>query len=931
MGEIYAAKTNHITNPVGFLLDAPVFSWKVKNCVGRKQKQARIIISRDDQFADICFDTKNAALDSLGTRIACVLQPRTRYFWKVIVTTDAGEEITSEPQYFETGKMDEPWRGKWITCENDQDRHPIFSKTIQPEKPVKSARLYIAGLGLYEASFLRTNGEKLEKIGDEFLTPYCNDYDQWIQYQTYDITSQIHEGGKLSVLLGNGWYKGRFGLSDPKQGTCYGDAWKLIAEIHITYEDEETEVIGTDESWLVNWSNIWFSNIYDGEKQDDTLPVLPSKPALLAEAPKGKLTERLSLSVKAQKEMKPVSLIHTTTGETVLDMGQEITGIFRMRVHEPAGTTITLQTGEVLQDGCFYNENLRTARSEYVYVSDGVEKVIMPHFTFYGYRYVRVEGVSKLDCKDFTAIVLYSDYEPVGHVETGHELVNQLISNVTWGMRGNFLDVPTDCPQRDERMGWTGDAQVFSPTASYLADTYAFYRKYLFDMYQEQLRHDGMVPETIPTFGPTKTSSAWGDAACILPWNVYLFSGDQTILENQLDSMKAWVDFIRRVDGDHHGWRQVFHYGDWLALDRAGAAANNVYGATDEGYIADIYYAASAEIVAKAAKVLGREETQRQYQEIADRQWRMIKEDYFTATGRTSVKTQTGLLLALKYHLSNDEELTRRTLKKLLRENRYKLNTGFVGTPLLCNILSEHGMTDLAYTLLLNEDYPGWLHEVKLGATTVWERWNSLDENGRVSSTGMNSLNHYAYGAVLEWIFRHAAGIDLKEDSPGARVVRIQPVLHHRLGHVKAAYDSASGLYQCACEMKEGNRLEIHISVPFGGAAEIRLPFAPESIYQASDNPLFENVRDGICVVKAGEYEISYEATVPLRKQYTVDSTVEELLSNPETRAFLGGMMEVDIIPDTAYELTLRETAKIYAGEMDEQQAQMLNLALSQF
>ena len=480
-------------------------------------------------------------------------------------------------------------------------------------------------------------------------------------------------------------------------------------------------------------------------------------------------------------------------------------------------------------------------------------------------------------------------------------------------------------------MGWTGDTQVFSATASYLADTYAFYRKYLYDMYQEQLLADGMVPEIVPTFGPTKCSCAWGDAACIIPWNVYLFSGDKTILENQIESMKAWVDYIRRIDGDHHGWRQVFHYGDWLALDRTGAAANSVYGATDEAYIADIYYAASAQIVAKAAEVLGLEETRQEYQKIADRQWQVVKEEYFTATGRCAVKTQTGLILALKYHLSENEELTKQMLQKLLRDNKNKLNTGFVGTPLLCNVLTDHGMTDAAYRLLLNEEYPGWLHEVKLGATTVWERWNSLDESGHVSSTGMNSLNHYSYGAILEWIFRHAAGIDVMEQSPGGKVMRISPKVNSELKYVKAVYDSATGCYQCGWEILEGNKITITVTVPFGGKAEVVLPYAPECIYEDIENPLFEAVENGICHVKAGEYEVVYEASEPLKKRYSIDSTMEELLNHPDIRAFLSQMVEVDMIPDIAYGLSLRDVAKTFAGEIKPDEAQMLDKALAKF
>ena len=931
MGKIYAAKTNHITNPIGFNMDTIAFSWKVKGCRGQNQKHARIVISKNKTFTDICYDTGETELDSLSTRVEFEIQPYTRYYWKVIVATDVEEVIESDVQFFETAKMDEPWTGRWITCDSSQERHPIFSKRIEPKKKVKRARLYICGLGLYEAYFLGESKENPEKIGDEYLTPYCNNYDRWIQYQTYDITKQAEQGGVLSVLLGNGWYKGRFGFNDPEREAYYGDEWKLIAEIHIEYKDGTKDVISSDETWSVTRSNLWFSNIYDGERRDDTLPPVEESPARIAKVPKGRLMERLSLPVKVQEEMKPAELIHTPAGEDVFDLGQEIAGIFRLRVHEPAGTTIRIQTGEVLQDGCFYNENLRTALSEYIYVSDGTEKVITPHFTYYGYRYVKVTGIRDLSCEDFTALVLYSDYESIGAIETGNDLVNKLISNIEWGMKGNFLDVPTDCPQRDERMGWTGDAQVFSATASYLADTYAFYRKYLYDMYQEQLLADGMVPEIVPTFGPTKCSCAWGDAACIIPWNVYLFSGDKTILESQIESMKAWVDYIRRIDGDHHGWRQIFHYGDWLALDRTGAAANSVYGATDEAYIADIYYAASAQTVAKAADVLGLEETRQEYQEIADRQWRAVKEEYFTSTGRCAVKTQTGLILALKYHLSENEELTKQMMKKLLRDNKNKLNTGFVGTPLLCNVLTDHGMTDAAYRLLLNEEYPGWLYEVKLGATTVWERWNSLDENGHVSSTGMNSLNHYSYGAVLEWIFRHAAGIDVTEQSPGGRVMRISPKVNRGLGYVKAVYDSACGCYQCGWEISGDNKITVTVTVPFGGRAEVVLPLAPESVYEDKENPLFEDVENGICRVKAGEYEVTYEASQPLKRKYSIDSTMEELLNHPDIRAFLSQMMEVDMIPDIAYGLSLRDVAKTFAGEIKPEEAQMLDIALANF
>lgn len=931
MSKIYAAKANHVTNPMGFYMDSITFSWKVKSSKGKEQRTARILISEDKSFNKICFDTDESQLDNLGTKIQFDMKARTRYFWKVILLTDENEKIESDIQYFETGKMKEAWYGKWITCNDNQGRHPLFMKKIHLKDKVNKARLYICGLGLYEAYFKGEKSQKSEKIGEEYLTPYCNNYDQWIQYQTFDVTDQLVESGVLSVLLGNGWYKGRFGFSDPTKKSIYGEDWKLIIELHIDYCDGSHEIIASDEKWLVTKSNIFFSNIYDGEKRDDTLIEESATPAVLAKAPRGKLMERLSLPIKVQKRIKPIKLIHTPRNEWVFDLGQEITGIFELRVNEPRNTIIKIQTGEILQDGCFYNDNLRTALSEYVYVSDGEEKVITPHFTYYGYRYVKISGIDQLTCEDFTALVLYSDYESIGEIETGNALVNKLISNVTWGMRGNFLDVPTDCPQRDERMGWTGDAQVFSATASYLADTYAFYRKYLYDLYQEQLHLNGMVPEIVPSFGTTKTSSAWGDAACIIPWNMYLFSGDQSILEEQLDSMKAWVDYIQRVDGQDHGWRKVFHYGDWLALDRVGSATNSVYGATDEAYIADIYYAVSAQIVAKSAEILELEEIRLKYQRIADNQKQIIQKEYFTSTGRCAVNTQTGLILALKHQLSSNVELTKQMLRKLLRNNKNKLNTGFVGTPLLCNVLTEHDMEDLSYQLLLNEEYPGWLYEVKLGATTVWERWNSLDKDGHVSSTGMNSLNHYSYGAVLEWIFKHAAGIQLLEEYPGARMIKIAPKVNAELGFVNANYDSAAGLYQSGWKVLEKNKLHFKFTVPFGASAQIVLPYAPQSLFADKSNPLFHTVLNGVCHVKSGVYEVIYEATELLKKKYSVDSTVDELLSNPKIYQFLSRMMEVDMIPDFAYSYSLRNVAKIFAKEMTQEEVIMLNSAFEQY
>lgn len=908
--KIYDTKINHLTNPLGFWMNRFIFSWKVKEADGKRQRAARIRIAADADMKELLFDSEwDEKADALAYSVDLRAEPRTRYYWTVEVKSDFGELAVSDVQWFETAKREEAWIGKWISCDNSEKRHPYFEKEIVPNqnKEVEKARLYICGLGLYEAFYKTVHEEK--RIGDEYFTPYSNDYNEWVQYQTFDVTECLKEKGILRILLGNGWYKARFGFTAFEEKGFYGDSWKLIAEVHLEYTDGSCEIIGTDESWSVRRSKITFSNLYDGEHMDMTLPELPEEQAVLCEAPRGELTERLSIPVTIHETFEPVELIHTPAGELVFDMGQEFTGIFTLHVQEPAGTVIHIQTGEVLQEGNFYNENLRTAKSEYYYICGGSERVIQPHFTFYGYRYVKIQGVTNLKKEDFLGMALYSDMEWVGEIETGHKGINRLIQNVRWGMKGNFLDVPTDCPQRDERMGWTGDAQVFSPTAMYLADTYTFYRKYLYDMAKEQGPLNGKVPDVVPSCGVETTACVWGDSSCIIPWNLYLFHGDKSILEDQFGSMKSWVEYIRRVDGDDHGWREVYHYGDWLALDNPQGGAEQVLGATDEEFIANLYYAVSAGIVSKAAAVLGYEEEERNYRQLSEEQFAIIKEDYYSNTGRCCVKTQTALILTLKYHLSSNEELIKKTLRKLFADSKYKLKTGFVGTPLMNHVLSDYGMNDIAFGLLLNEEYPGWLYEVNLGATTIWERWNSLLEDGTISGISMNSMNHYSYGSILEWMFRRVAGINSVDEAPGFTTARFVPSLNWELRHVFASYDSPSGRYMCSWELQDQEHVTVRVSVPFGCNARLELPLAPEELFE-SENKIFEDVREKICYLKTGDYEVSYTLSQSLRKKYSLDSTVTELYANPEVTKALEGVITMITIPDRYFNYSLRELSK---------------------
>lgn len=806
---ITSCKINHLTNPLGYWLDRCVFSWTVEEAQGKKPDASRIVVKTDNR---IIVDTGWANLDNIATQLDVFLIPQTRYTWTVSVRTDVGEEATSAENWFETGL--ERWSARWIGCDNTISRHPIFTKSICPEKSVASARLYICGLGLYEA---RWNGEK---IGLEYLTPYCNNYNAWVQYQTYDITKLLQMPGQLAIELGNGWYNERFGIrKHPKP--YYSDGWKLIAQISMTYTDGTTEQICTDESWKVTRSSIFCSNIYDGEYRDDTLPAMDPVSAVYVTPPKGTLKARCSTPVMVRQEMPVREVLHTPAGETVLDMGQNMTGTFRFTVRAPEGARIHLQFGEILQNGNFYRENLRSAKAEYVYISDGKPHILEPKFTFYGYRYVKVCGVPDVKAADFTGLLLYSELKRTGYLETGNPQVNQLISNIEWGQIDNFLDVPTDCPQRDERMGWTGDAQVFAPTACYQRDSYAFFAKYLRDLWSEQRDNQGAVPDVVPSFGKNTCSSAWGDAACIIPWTLYRFYGDKSILEDQYPSMRAWVDYITALDGMDNGWRNHYHYGDWLALDSP--REDYLHGGTDLGFVASTQYRYCAILTAQAAHVLGKKQDAEKYEKLAERILSEIRREYFTATGRCAVPTQTGQLLTVRYGLGTDPARSVTDLVDRLHLDANKLKTGFVGTPLLCPVLTQTGHADMAFELLLNEEYPGWLYEVKMGATTVWERWNSVDENGIIADNGMNSLNHYAYGSIAQWLYEDVAGIAPLE--PGFRKARLAPHMHPELKQLRARMESAAGTWDIFWKIQKNGDIFYRCVIPFGCTAELELPY----------------------------------------------------------------------------------------------------------
>ncbi|URZ07608.1 alpha-L-rhamnosidase [Clostridium felsineum] len=894
--KITRMKTNHIENPIGFYLGKPKVSFVVTDTNAIKQEAAQIKVALDENFNEMVFDSgKCENIDSLGYELNFELKPRTRYFWKVKVWADNGE-TAENTAFFETAKLKEAWLAKWITADLDNKINPILIKDFSVKKKVISARAYVCGLGLYELSI---NGEK---ANDEYLTPNYNAYNKWLQYQTYDITHLIRLGdNRIETILGDGWYKGRFGFEGGKS-EIYGDKLSLIAEIVVQYEDGTSDTIISDESFKAKKSKIVFSSIYDGEIYDETLE--DEKYYKVKEINLGleRLKERLSLPVVIKEEIKPIEIIKTPKGETVLDMGQNMVGFIRFKVNVKSGEKVKLQFGEILQEGNFYRDNLREARAEHIYISNGEEKVIRPHFTFYGFRYVKLSGFGEeINLEDFTGCVLYSDMEVTGHIETSNALVNKLFLNAMWGQKGNFVDTPTDCPQRDERMGWTGDAQVFSGTALFNMDSYAFFNKYSYDLLREQEDRNGMVPMVVPAVGMEGGgSSAWADAATIIPWNVYLYYGDKAILEQQFPSMKAWVDYIKREDeasGSKRLWTTGFHFGDWLALD--GEDPSMPTGGTEESFIASAYYCYSSSIVSKAARVIGKEELAKEYETLSNEIREAIVDEYFSKNGRLALKNQTAYIVALFMDLvpENHRKRVAKDLNDRISQDKGYLKTGFVGSPYICRVLSENGYNEMAYKLLLNKKYPSWLYPVTMGATTIWERWDSVLPDGKISGTGMNSLNHYAYGSIAEWMYRNMCGINPTVKKPGFKNIKLAPMPDYRFKYAKASFNSPSGLYKSSWEIKEDGSLEFKFVIPFNCEAELILPDADlDKVYV--NGKLLKETKINIQKLVSGTYEVKYMPIKSYIRYYNINMNLKELCVNQEVRRIISEEVKMPISED---------------------------------
>ena len=682
---------------------------------------------------------------------------------------------------------------KWIAHHTDMGFEcPVFKKEFAVGKAVRRAVLNITSRGCYYAEL---NGKR---IGDFIFAPGCTSLKR-IQMQSYDITNMLSSDNTITVALSKGWFQGRINW---RGCTDYKHMYEaLIAEIKIEYKDGSTDTVVTDESWLSSPSKIRFSDFYDGEHYDATY-VESFSPCVTKDYDKECIVPQQGEKITEQERIAPMEIFTTPKGETVIDFGQNLTGYFEIYVNAKAGDKVSFSFAEVLdKDGNFYTENYRTAKAEFEYVCRDGYQVHKPYLAFWGFRYVRVNSFPENVTKDsVTAIAIHSDIKRTGYLDSSNPLLNQLFKNIIWGQKGNFLDIPTDCPQRDERMGWTGDAEVFCKTASYNYDVEKFFDKWLNDLVLDQ-REDGMIPNVIPQYWNDEwTRAAWGEAATVCPWQMYMTYGNTRILRRQFNSMKKYVDYITANTKDKYLWTGFDHFGDWLGLD---APAGSYKGSSNEDFIASVFYAYSTSLVVKAGKVINRnvDKYERLFNKIVAKTKKTFK----------TYKTQTECVLALYFDIAEDKPAVAKQLADMIIENGKKLKTGFVGTPFLLHALSQNGYTELAYDLLLQEEFPSWLYSVKQGATTIWEHWDGKNDKGEFWSKDMNSFNHYAYGSVADWVYEVGCGI--KPLAPAFEKILIAPHPTDKIDMLSARIDTKFGTVSSKWRHFEG-KIRYEITTP---------------------------------------------------------------------------------------------------------------------
>ncbi len=916
----------YYTNPVGIDSPFPQFSWIIESDLQNTLQTAWQIRSAKNREQlqkgnDLIWDSERveSAFSVHNSWDGPPLESSTRYYWKVRVWDNHGRVSEwSDIAFFETGLLNRgEWEASWIEPGFDEDYSasqpsPMLRSEFVAGKGIVSARAYVTSHGVYE---MHINGRR---VGEELFSPGWTSYLNRLQYQTYDITGYLQEGeNAVGVYLGDGWFRGYMGWGD--QRNYYGETLALLAQIVITHEDGSTTVYGTGEDWKSSTGPILRSDIYNGEYYDARLEkdgwTMPGyddsnwQGVRIASQGKARLIAQQAPPVLKIQELRPVDIFTTPEGDLVADMGQNMIGWIKLRVRGQAGSRVTLRHAEVLdRHGNFYTDNLRAADqiNTYILKGEGVE-VWEPRFTFQGFRYVAVEGFpGRLTADDLTGVVIHSEMEPTGHFQSSHPLINQLQHNIVWGQKGNFLEVPTDCPQRDERMGWTGDIQVFAPTSNINMNTAGFLTKWLGDLSADQ-NEEGSVPFVVPNvLGEGAYGSAgWGDAALIVPWSLYNYFGDKRILSEQYESMKSWVEFMRRraaANDKPYLWDTDFSFGDWLSYStESNAHYPGAY--TDYHMIATIFFAHSTDLLRRSAEVLGKDDDAVEYGELFEKIREAFLHEYVTPGGRVMSDTQTAYLLALAFNLlpeDNRPVAVNRLVTDVL--SRGHLTTGFLGTPHLNPVLSRYDHHETAFDLLLRESYPSWLYPVTMGATTIWERWDGIKPDGTFQDEGMNSFNHYAYGAIGQWLFETVAGIS-PEPGSGYSSSIISPVPGGGLDHARAIIKTMYGKIESAWDI-EGQTFTLHVAVPPNTESTVILPgvlvkdVGGSAADRESNTGILEMSQYGDDVlvrVGSGRYTFSYsserlagQAGMPEPLPvFTGRNTIGEMLAHRESREIL--------------------------------------------
>jgi alpha-L-rhamnosidase len=886
----------NLSNPVAIDAAQPRFSWQlVSDKRNLMQTAYEISIgnnSSSEKNKTIIWNSGKINSDSSVHVIykGPALRSGTKYFWQVRVWDNYGKSASSEPATFQIALVNsadpiapdsyrDGWKANWIEpgfIEDSINRPtPLFRKEFKATKKIQSATAYITAHGMYEGYI---NGKR---IGDFYLTPGWTSYNKRLQYQTYDVTDLLNQGGNtIAMALGSGWYRGYLAWSGNKNS--WGKDIALLFQLDITYTDGSRASIVSDNSWKTTTGSITYSEIYNGEiidarKQktgwrnpgydDGTWSGVKVK-----DYNKSNLVATQNEPVKKHETFAPVKIITTPNGEKVIDFGQNLVGWVMINAKGNAGDTITISHAEVLdKHGNFYTENLRAAKAQAKYILRGEgEEFFEPHFTFFGFRYIKIEGwPGEIKPENFTAVALYSDMQPTGNFSCSNSLINQLQHNIQWGQKGNFLDVPTDCPQRDERLGWTGDAQVFSRTASFNMNVNNFFAKWLKDVAADQ-QADGSVPFVIPNvLGPRAGgATGWADVCTIIPWNVYLAYGDKKILEQQYNSMRAWVEYMRSKSKDDL-WNTGFHFGDWLFYrpfdDNDGRSA-----VTDKYLIAQCFYAYSTQLLINAANVLGKKDDAATYSALLQKIKEAFLKEYVTANGRLVSGTQTAYVLALNFDMLPESQRaeTAQRLADNVKSYGNHLTTGFLGTPYLCHVLTRFGYDSIAYKLLLQKTYPSWLYPVKMGATTIWERWDGIKPDSSFETPTMNSFNHYSYGAIGDWMYRVVAGIDTYADAPGYKHIKIQPHLSDSLTYANADLKTYYGTVSSHWKRDKGN-LYLDIEIPVNTKATVYIPAV------ATERVTESNTSLASAGIKVSEKENHYVVVEVGSGKYHFVSTIE--------------------------------------------------------